>query len=123
MKQGGYRLFAHNNKGKDMTVRQDVLDKAKQIIMVDRSATHGKPEDSFKAIADLWNGYLGIDKIKPHDVGALMMLLKVARFKGNPYHLDNMIDAAGYAACAAELAMDGHLPRATMNTTLDPKEE
>ena len=122
MKQGGYRLFAHN-KGQDMTTRQDVLDKAKQIIMVDRTATHGKPEDSFNAIADLWNAYLGIDTIRSHDVGALMMLLKIARFKGNPYHLDNMIDAAGYAACAAELAMDSHLPRAKSYEFIDPKAE
>lgn len=123
MTHGGYRLFAYNNKGQDMTTRQDVLDKAKQIIMVDRTATHGNPEDSFKAIADLWNNYLEIDTIKSHDVGAMMLLLKVARFKGNPTHLDNMIDAAGYAACAAELAMKQAIPRATMNTTLDPKEE
>ena len=123
MTQGGYRLFAYNNKGQDMTVRQDVLEQAKQIIMVDRSSTHGKPEDNFKRIADLWNDYLGIDTIKPHDVGAMMMLLKAARFKANPYHMDNMIDAAGYAACAAELAMDGRLPRATNMMDIDPKEE
>lgn len=112
-----------NNNGYGMSMRQQVLNEASKIVMVDRSATHGKPEDSFKAISDLWNGYLGIDTIKPHDVGAMMMLLKVARFKGNPYHLDNMIDAAGYAACAAEIAMNKAIPRASNNQDLDPKEE
>ena len=111
------------NKRYGTTTRQQVLNEASRIVMVDRTATHGNPEYSFKAIADLWNGYLGTDKIKPHDVGAMMMLLKVARFKGNPHHLDNMIDAAGYAACAAEIAMDGHLPRLKQQDDLDPKEE
>jgi hypothetical protein len=34
----------------------------------------------------------------------MMVLLKAARAKSNPQHVDNYVDAAGYAACAAECA-------------------
>ena len=42
--------------------------------------------------------------IYPHDIAAMMVLFKVARFAHNPIGLDNSIDAAGYAAIMGELA-------------------
>jgi hypothetical protein len=33
-----------------------------------------------------------------------MMLLKVARIKGNTRHLDSWLDAAGYAAIGGEIS-------------------
>jgi hypothetical protein len=33
----------------------------------------------------------------------MMTLLKVARLRGNPYHYDSIVDAAGYMACFAEI--------------------
>lgn len=83
--------------------RAGVLHAAEKIVTRDRQATHGKPEDSFAQIAQLWSAYLGVP-VQPHDVAALMALLKLARIRENPKHADNWIDLAGYAACGAEVA-------------------
>jgi hypothetical protein len=83
--------------------RTDVLLTANDYITQDRAATHGKAEDSFAAIAELWSADLGID-LDALDVARLMVLFKMARAKSNPTHDDNWIDAAGYAALAAEIA-------------------
>ena len=82
--------------------RSDILHNAIEIITNDRQATHGKPEDSFANIANLWSAYL--DKtISTQQVAVMMALLKIARTKNNPNHLDNFIDLAGYAALGGEL--------------------
>jgi hypothetical protein len=83
--------------------RQDILDTAKNIITNDRAATHGGAEDSFGTIADMWSAYLGVN-ITQHDVCAMMVLLKVARVKGNAKHLDSWIDIAGYSAIGGEIS-------------------
>lgn len=83
--------------------RQDILDTAKNIITNDRAATHGGAEDSFGAIANMWSEYLGVN-ITQHDVCAMMVLLKVARIKGNAKHLDSWIDIAGYSAIGGEIS-------------------
>lgn len=83
-------------------MREKVLDEAKKIVTGSR---HGAPEDTFGAIALLWSAYL--DRlIFPHDVAIMMLLLKVGRASNGALEpcLDNYIDMAGYAACAAELA-------------------
>jgi hypothetical protein len=83
--------------------RSDILDMASECITRDRAATHGDMEENFKTIAIYWSVHLGVD-VLPHDVGTMMLLLKAARAKSNPQHVDNYVDAAGYAACAAECA-------------------
>ena len=86
------------------TIRQDILNKASQNIMVDRQATHGDAEDNFNRIALLWSSYFECNVMfTAKDVAAMMVLFKIARFKVNPSHLDNMIDACGYAAFAGEI--------------------
>ena len=85
--------------------RAEVLDTAKEYVTKDRAADHGDMEDNFKTIAIYWSVHLGVE-VLPHDVGTMMMLLKAARAKSNPKHADNYIDAAGYAACAGELATE-----------------
>lgn len=87
--------------------RKTILDAAEKCVCKDRQDTHGRPEDSFCAIADLWTAYLGTgQEIDPVDVANMMVLLKIARAKGNPKHQDNWVDMAGYAACAGEIAAD-----------------
>ena len=89
------------------TTRKTILDAAEKCVCQDRQDTHGRPEDSFGAIAGLWTAYLGTgQEIDPVDVANMMVLLKIARAKGNPKHRDNWIDVAGYAACAGEIAVD-----------------
>ena len=85
--------------------RAEVLDTAKEYVTKDRASDHGDMEDNFKTIAIYWSVHLNCE-VLPVDVGVMMLLLKAARAKSNPKHADNYIDAAGYAACAAELATE-----------------
>ena len=82
--------------------RGDVLDTAKQYVTKDRAADHGDMEDNFQRIADYWSVHLD-QRIDAHDVAVMMTLLKVARIKSHPRHMDNFIDGAGYLACGGEL--------------------
>ena len=82
--------------------RGDVLDTAKQYVTKDRAADHGDMEDNFQRIAEFWSVHLD-QLIDAHDVAVMMTLLKVARIKSNPRHMDNFIDGAGYLACGGEL--------------------
>lgn len=65
----------------------------------------GAPENSFKRIAELWTAYLGYD-VAPHDVAALMALLKLARIKRAPDDRDSWLDLAGYAACGSDCVVN-----------------
>lgn len=86
--------------------RSEVLDTAKEYVMVDRAASHGDIEDNFSRIAAFWSAYLGLKDapLNSADVAAMMVLLKVARVKGTPLHADSWVDIAGYAACGSEAA-------------------
>ena len=84
--------------------RKECLDAAAGCVLKDRQNEYGGPEDNFGRIATMWNGYLGTNSIKPWDVAAMMILLKMARARFNPKREDDWIDAAGYAACGIECA-------------------
>ena len=86
-----------------MNTRTEILNTAKQYTTVDRASTHGGAEDSFRTIADMWTAYLGAP-VSEADVCAMMVLLKIARIKGNPEHTDSWVDVAGYAALGGEIA-------------------
>ncbi len=89
--------------------RKSVLASAMLCVTGKREVDHGKPEDSFGAIADLWNAYLGrrFPEAERHinsiDVSVMLMLLKVGRIASGQGCADNFIDIAGYAACAGEI--------------------
>lgn len=97
--------------------RAEVLDRAKEAVTQDRAATHGRPEDTFSLIADLWTVYLE-QEVTSVDVAHLMILLKVARAKQNPTYADNHVDVAGYGACASELAELADLAHEAMQRTI-----
>lgn len=84
--------------------REEIIKQVEKCILNDRQNTYGTPEDNFQTIANLWNTYLGIKDaffmLNPKDVAIMMMLLKVARMKSSPEHLDNFVDAAGYSIIA-----------------------
>lgn len=82
--------------------RADILDTAKEYVTKDRAATHGDAESNFGLIAAYWSAHLN-KNIRPHDVAVMMTLLKLARMKSNPAHIDSAIDAAGYSALAGEI--------------------
>jgi hypothetical protein len=85
------------------SVREHVLNTAKDFVTADRNADYGTPESNFGTIAEFWSSYLKTP-VSPHDVAAMMLLMKVSRIMTSPSKEDNWIDAAGYAACGAEVA-------------------
>lgn len=82
--------------------RKATLEQAMTIVCTDREKQYGSPEDNFNLIARLWEDYKGYP-FTAHDVAVMMLLLKVARIKTGHNKADSYVDAAGYAACAAEL--------------------
>lgn len=83
------------------TIREDILEEARQIVVGERTATYGQPEDSFRTVADYWSTYLGRE-ITSCDVAVMMILLKVARQSNGTGSVDSFVDIAGYAACGGE---------------------
>lgn len=84
--------------------RIDILNKASEIVTGQREQDYGSPEDNFGLIARLWNDYMGDILFSPKDVAMCMILLKVARGRGEKPTDDTFIDIAGYAACAGEVS-------------------
>ena len=80
--------------------RTDVLQAANEAVSR-RNESYGQPEDNFSTIAELWSVYLR-HEVQPFDVAMMMALLKIARARNDEYNEDNLVDLAGYAACAAE---------------------
>lgn len=86
--------------------REYFLDEAKTIVCNDREGQYGKPEDSFRLIAELWTAYLfndNVGSLSATDVAIMMALLKIARISSGKFKEDSWIDAIGYLACGAEL--------------------
>lgn len=96
---------AHDLQGRNL--REAILNAAKACVCGDRDREYGNPEDSFLLIAELWTAFLsdrlGPHIILPHEVAAMIALLKIARIATGHGKADNWIDLAGYAACGAEL--------------------
>lgn len=92
--------------------REEILDIAKQCVCKTRNDKYGDMELNFEVIAKLWSWYLFGSKgihivIQPHESANMMILFKVARMATGKFNPDNYVDAAGYAACAAELQGKG----------------
>lgn len=85
-----------------MTSRSEVLNEAMTIVNGQREEAYGTPERNFERIAQMWSAYMEIT-IHPHDVAAMMAMLKIARIRISPDRLDHWIDLAGYAACGGEV--------------------
>lgn len=85
------------------STRRKVLETAAKCVCGEREKDYGSPEDNFALIANLWNTYLGDCLTDAHDVANMMALLKIARIRTGKPKVDNYVDLAGYAACAAEI--------------------
>ena len=83
--------------------RAEILDTAKEYVTKDRADTHGDVESNFGLIAMYWSAHLDA-YVGPEDVAIMMTLLKLARAKANPAHIDSYVDAAGYLALGGEIA-------------------
>lgn len=77
--------------------KPDWLKTAHDIVHGDREKTYGDPGKNLRLIVQYWSTHTGIT-ITETDVCIMMMLLKIARLKNNPDHVDSWIDIAGYAA-------------------------
>jgi hypothetical protein len=84
--------------------RAEILLGAEVIVNGDRNAQYGDPRQDFTRTADMWSAYLGVP-VQPHDVAALMALLKVSRIRWSPTKQDSWLDLAGYAACGWDCAV------------------
>lgn len=86
--------------------KEEILDKAKEIVTGDRQNAYGEVEDNFGRIARLWAEYLNEGntsiELDAEDVACMMILLKIARIKSGHHKDDNWIDIAGYSACGGE---------------------
>ncbi len=87
----------------EVVTRSKILSTARSYITRDRQADHGDAEDNFSRIAGYWSLHTGTT-LTATDVAVMMALLKVARIKQNPQHVDNWVDGAGYFACGGEIA-------------------
>jgi hypothetical protein len=75
----------------------DILSEARRLTNVDRQNVYGHPADDFKKIAIMTQPILKSD-IEPELKHALYMCqVKIARLLSTPYHIDSVIDLAGYA--------------------------
>jgi len=90
-----------------MNARSDILKGAEELVNGDRNNQYGDPKQDFQRTADMWTAYLGTE-VEPHDVAALMSLLKLSRIRWAPEKEDSWMDLAGYAACGWDCA-----PKAT----------
>ncbi len=84
---------------------------AEQLLIGDRSETHGPKRRNHENIAALWNAYLTIRRdpaapLDPQDVTHMMALLKVARTQLGADNIDDHIDGAAYLAIAGEFSDD-----------------
>lgn len=90
----------------------EILTRAAALVGGDRQTSHGDKEENFANIAELWNAYLSCrirnenepKRLTALDVGHMMVLMKIARTQAGAFNIDDYIDAAGYAGCAAEIA-------------------
>lgn len=87
----------------ELAPRAQLLREAEQITVGSRNATYGSPTQDFERTAALWSVYLErLDPLSPHDVAAMMVLLKISRLVHSPNHRDSWLDLAGYGACGWE---------------------
>ena len=102
--------------------RKECLNMALDIVSKDRQNDYGTPESNFGTIAKYWTTYLRkyckTINIYPHDVAAMMCLLKISRTATSPMKEDNWVDLAGYAANGIEVAhsvLQKHVEEGTDN--------
>jgi len=88
--------------------KEEILQKAKDLINKNRQSTHGDCFKNHSQIADLWSVFLD-DKLKPMkeitpgDVAIMMCLLKISRSTMGDFNIDDFVDGAAYMAIAGEM--------------------
>lgn len=92
--------------------RRSVLLEAADLVDGDRNAQYGDPIGDFRCTAEMWSAYLrrkgGVPasfELEPHDIAAMMSLLKISRIGWSADKRDSWTDLAGYAACGYDCAV------------------
>lgn len=91
-----------------MSEEQNILNKADETVG-QRAQEYGPPTENFRAIADLWSAYLGVD-ITPYDYSQMMILAKIGRGKTGEPDRDTHVDQAGYSLTTSLVHQDGSEP-------------
>lgn len=93
--------------------RDEILRTAEEIVTKGRNVQYGEPESNFGVIAEYWSTYLSQHNggravlLTPMDVALMMVLFKLGRLTtARAVTLESFVDAAGYVACAGEIATD-----------------
>ena len=81
--------------------REEILQKAIELINVDRANDYGPAYENHKRIADLWSGVFGSKSAVPQVVLCLN-LLNIARLIYSPSKTDSWIDIGGYTGLGGE---------------------
>ena len=79
----------------------DILLQAHDLINGERQDAYGSPAPFFTRAAALWSAYLG-HAVTGKGVAMCMCLFKLAR-EANRHKRDNLLDACGYLALAADM--------------------
>lgn len=88
-------VISLNEKIKNESLTQNILQEADAITGGDRQENYGHPKKNFADIAKVWGVVLGM-KVTPRQVGQCMVMLKVCRDMHYKKR-DNLVDIAGYA--------------------------
>jgi len=99
----------------EQNIRGKILAEVEGIINGKRNHDYGDPLEDFTTTAAFWQTYLtrimerrGALELLPHDVAAMMMLLKLARLTWTPDEKDHWKDAVGYGALGWECECREH---------------
>lgn len=105
------KTYKQDFKKDTRPLREAVLSEARTYVCADRNDQYGEPEDNFAVIAELWTQYLTracgalVKPLSGYDVGIMITLFKIGRMETGTRKYDSFVDAIGYLACAAELAL------------------
>ena len=83
--------------------RANVLRRAEALTCGPRNEAYGGPVGNMADTAALWSAFLGVP-VTGQQVAVCMALVKIARLRTSPDHMDSHDDAAAYIAIAYECA-------------------
>ena len=104
----GKAIDAEEGAADSLPPAKSVLDEAIEVTCGDRFRDYDHAIPNHERIAGAWNWYLAArkcpqDPISAFDAAIMMALLKVARIAYTPTR-DALVDLAGYAKCASQIA-------------------
>lgn len=90
-----------------MGCRSRALDAVEELygMIVERVKTHAQPDEEFRVMRELWGGILEVE-VKPEQVIAMLIAMKLARALAKPDVRDHWMDIAGYGVLGAAYMED-----------------